>query len=899
MANVKISDLTAYTDPVATDVLPIVDLVNDQTKKVKVEDLLKKFGSGTEALPSFAFTGDLDTGIYSPGANQFAVSTGGTQRLLIDASGNTTIQGDLTVNGTTTTIESTTLSIDDKNIELGTVSTPSDTTADGGGITLKGATDKTINWVQSTGCWTFNQPTNFNNHVRIDSSGRVGIGTTSPDALLNISSTGNGYRFKIDDTTNDHTVGLYSDSTTPRFVSVNNAENSYQPLTLSGSDLRFWIGSNEKARIDSSGRLLLGTTTEGDGQADNLTIADSANCGVTIRSGTSNKGQIYFSDSTSGAGESIGRLVYSHSDNSMRFNTNSSERMRIDSSGNVGINNSSPSHALHITTSGAGQIRIADGTRAAALGSTGSIGFVGSVTSGQGFAFYAGNSERMRIDSSGNVGIGTSSPAEEFVVRADAPSIQLESSNASGRNYGFQANNDGKFHAYDATAGVNRITLDSSGNVGIGTTSPSRNLTVSNGTNAIISVQNSGQSTEGVFNAPSGGTINLGTTGSYDLTLSTNSTERMRIDSSGNVGIGTTSPHQALDIGGTTTSLIKFTPSSYGTGATDGAQIGVNFGGLDVWQYENNYLRFGTNNTERMRIDSSGNVGIGTSSPDALLEIESSAGGTSFSINNTGTSGRQYILQSTSSSSSIGGGKFAIYDGDAPAHRFVLDSSGNVGIGTTSPSRDLEVSRAGNAYIRAVNSTNSVNIDILAASSAAFVGPQSNHPLAFQTNNTERARIDSSGRLLVGTTTEGQSNADDLTVASSGHTGITIRSGTANNGSLFFSDGTSGDAEFRGYVQYNHSDNKLVFGTNAAERMRIDSSGHITPGANGTQDLGSTSKRFANLYTSDLDLSNEAKGGNDVDGTWGAYTIQEGEEDLFLINKRSGKKYRFMLQEVS
>ena len=56
MANVKISDLTAYTDPVATDVLPIVDLVNDQTKKVKVEDLLKKFGAGTEALPSFAFT---------------------------------------------------------------------------------------------------------------------------------------------------------------------------------------------------------------------------------------------------------------------------------------------------------------------------------------------------------------------------------------------------------------------------------------------------------------------------------------------------------------------------------------------------------------------------------------------------------------------------------------------------------------------------------------------------------------------------------------------------------------------------------------------------------------------------------------------------------------------------
>tara|TARA_R100001460_G_scaffold39252_1_gene74011 strand:+ start:61 stop:1164 length:1104 start_codon:yes stop_codon:yes gene_type:complete len=78
------------------------------------------------------------------------------------------------------------------------------------------------------------------------------------------------------------------------------------------------------------------------------------------------------------------------------------------------------------------------------------------------------------------------------------------------------------------------MVLDSSGNVGIGTTSPNRNLVVSDGTNSIISVQNSNQSTEGVFNAPSGATINLGTTGSYSLTLSTNNVERMVIDSSGN-----------------------------------------------------------------------------------------------------------------------------------------------------------------------------------------------------------------------------------------------------------------------------------------------------------------------------------------------------------------------------
>lgn len=72
-------------------------------------------------------------------------------------SGDLTVSGNLTVNGTTTTIDTSTLSVEDKNIDIGSVTTPSDTTADGGGITLKGATDKTLTWVNSTDCWTFNQ----------------------------------------------------------------------------------------------------------------------------------------------------------------------------------------------------------------------------------------------------------------------------------------------------------------------------------------------------------------------------------------------------------------------------------------------------------------------------------------------------------------------------------------------------------------------------------------------------------------------------------------------------------------------------------------------------------------------------------------------------------------------
>tara|TARA_R100001460_G_scaffold58760_1_gene98573 strand:+ start:209 stop:1066 length:858 start_codon:yes stop_codon:yes gene_type:complete len=73
--------------------------------------------------------------------------------------------------------------------------------------------------------------------------------------------------------------------------------------------------------------------------------------------------------------------------------------------------------------------------------------------------------------------------------------------------------------------------------------------------------------------------------------------------------------------------------------------------------------------------------------------------------------------------------------------------------------------------------------------------------------------------------------------------------------------------------------------------------GNLTPSANNTKDLGSTSLRWRNIYTNDLNLSNEGRS-NDVDGTCGSYTIQEGAEDLFLINRRNGKKYKFNLTEV-
>ena len=162
---------------------------------------------------------------------------------------------------------------------------------------------------------------------------------------------------------------------------------------------------------------------------------------------------------------------------------------------------------------------------------------------------------------------------------------------------------------------------------------------------------------------------------------------------------------------------------------------------------------------------------------------------------------------------------------------------------------------------------------------------------------TERLRIDASGRVLIGTTTEGESSADNLTVADSADCGITIRGGTSNNCSILFSDGTSGTGEYAGNIDYDHNGDYMRIFTAAAEKFRIDSSGHVLPGSDNAQDLGSYAKRWANVHSMDLNLSNEGAQ-NDVDGSWGSYTIQEGEDDLFLLNRRNGKKYKFNLTEV-
>ena len=231
----------------------------------------------------------------------------------------------------------------------------------------------------------------------------------------------------------------------------------------------------------------------------------------------------------------------------------------------------------------------------------------------------------------------------------------------------------------------------------------------------------------------------------------------------------------------------------------------------------------------------------------------------------------------------------------APADALVIDSSGNVGIGQSSPVVALQVSGTSAARIQLstdntghtasdgsriqVDSSN--NLELLQRESAN---------IEFFTAGTERLRIDSAGRLLVGTTTPGDTSADDLVVSSSSNTGITIRSGTSNTSALYFSDGTSGADQFRGYVFYHHNGDFLQFGTNGSNAMRIDSSGRLLLGLTSGRAVGGGTQSLAQIETtSENGLSFVAHRGTNTSGSIlvlgksrgtavGSSTIVDGDE---------------------
>ena len=165
-----------------------------------------------------------------------------------------TLSGDLTVNGTTTTINSTTLAIDDKNIVLGDIASPTDVTADGGGITLKGTTDKTLNWVDSTDAWTSSE------HINLASGKTLKYNGTD----LVAAQSGNSGKY------------LTTDGTSTSWGTI----SGYSAPTLGSTSIASGATVTTIAGLTLSNATLTGTLTAGGGVGTSGQVLSSTVSGV-------------------------------------------------------------------------------------------------------------------------------------------------------------------------------------------------------------------------------------------------------------------------------------------------------------------------------------------------------------------------------------------------------------------------------------------------------------------------------------------------------------------------------------------------------------------------------------------------------------------------------------------
>ena len=334
------------------------------------------------------------------------------------------------------------------------------------------------------------------------------------------------------------------------------------------------------------------------------------------------------------------------------------ESVRITSAGDVGIGLTSPSSKLDV--SGLAK------ANAFGMNATGGSPATGmAAPASDTLALYTNTTERMRITSAGNVGIGTSSPQAKLMVVGEIYASQATSNTqqirltpqASGENiiYSTYSGTNSYLPLAFNVGGAERLRIDTSGNVGIGSTSPTATLAIAKSNNfPFMHWNNSSNSTIAFagWHGGSGGAddFRIGTEVSKAFTFYTNNTERMRIDSSGNVGIGCT-PVANLQVNASSDVGIAMSNSSSVTSGNRGSISMYNSGTSTV-----GYIRFGavTDNVgtdiqfgtrpaggsiaERMRIDSSGNVLVGTTSGSYRFMVSSSIADWSASIASTNAS---------------------------------------------------------------------------------------------------------------------------------------------------------------------------------------------------------------------------------------------------------------------
>ena len=391
-----------------------------------------------------------------------------------------------------------------------------------------------------------------------------------------------------------------SGSTVIKIGAQGGSSGTFTNLTATSSFTSPGIDDNANATaitIDANENVGIGTTSPAsyNSAGDNLVVAGSGNAGMSIVSGSSSTGTVYFADGTSGSETYRGFIEYNHTDDKFKIGTAGNGRVYVDASGNVGIGTTSPStydsrtNNLVVGDSGDAGITVFSGAsntarlQFAPSGDTGlNNGLIGYNNATDKMSFATAGSDRVTIASSGSVGIGTSAPTDKLDVKASTANERLvrishpSSPTAAAGYFGFV--NSGSGDNTGVTLGVqyaddyyNAITVDrETQNVGIGTDTPAALLAV-NGSSAgelkglILRNENSaasGQSVSLTFetsSGTSGGTgaqaariealrTGFGTTG--DLLFHTSnagqSYERLRLDSSGNLLVGKTSANASL-----------------------------------------------------------------------------------------------------------------------------------------------------------------------------------------------------------------------------------------------------------------------------------------------------------------------------------------------------------------